>query len=63
MRERLKGRRRKAVLQEKGGANILEGAGLQDLIVQTGLKDCRLISDMEQEGGTWIEMKKTSINY
>jgi SAM-dependent methyltransferase len=57
MRQRLRGKRRRA-LEEKGKARFLDGDGFRQLLEQTGLADCRLVSDVDQEAGTWIEMRK-----
>jgi ubiquinone/menaquinone biosynthesis C-methylase UbiE len=57
MRKRLKGKRRKA-LQEQGETGFLDGAGLKELLIKTGLNGCRLVSDVDEEAGTWIEMRK-----
>ena len=60
MRRRLKGKgRRKAT--EKGKARFLDGDGIREIIRQTGLTDCRQVSDIEGEAGTWIEMHKSTM--
>jgi ubiquinone/menaquinone biosynthesis C-methylase UbiE len=60
MRQRLKGKRRREAA-EQGKARFLNGDGMQELIKQTGLAGCRLVSDVEEEAGTWIEIRKPSI--
>jgi len=57
MRERLKGKRRKAA-QKHGNARFLKGSELQELVDKAGLKGCRILSDVEGEEGSWIEMRK-----
>jgi ubiquinone/menaquinone biosynthesis C-methylase UbiE len=57
MRERLKGRRR--IIQEKHkDVKFLDEDGLRELISETGLAGCRIVSDGEEGAGTWIEMRK-----
>ena len=57
MRRRLRGKRRRAV-EEKGKTNFLDADGLRELLDKTGLAGCRLVSDVDEEAGTWIEMRK-----
>jgi SAM-dependent methyltransferase len=60
MRRRLKGKSRRNAA-EKGKARFLDGDGMKDLIIHTGLTGCRQVSDVEGEGGTWIEMRKPPV--
>lgn len=57
MRKRLRGKGRRA-MQKKGETGFLDGQGIRDLVKQTGLPKCRIISDVEGENGTWIEIQK-----
>jgi len=61
MRQRLKGKTRRAQ-QKKGETGFLDGAGLNRLISAAGLSGCRVVSDVEGEDGTWIEMKKPGLS-
>ncbi len=57
MRERLKGRRR--IIQEKHkDVKFLDADGLKELLRESGLENCRIVSDGEDGAGTWIEMRK-----
>lgn len=57
MRRRLKGKRRKSAGKHQN-ANFLAGGKLLSLIHATGLKGCRVVSDTNEEDGTWIEIRK-----
>lgn len=57
MRDRLKGIRRE-MMKKHTKVNFLKGGQLQELLNETGLNGCRLISDIEGEAETWIEMRK-----
>jgi ubiquinone/menaquinone biosynthesis C-methylase UbiE len=57
MRKRLKGMGRKA-FKNDNKARFLDGAGMRNLLEKTGLKDCRIVSDVEGKDGSWIEMHK-----
>jgi ubiquinone/menaquinone biosynthesis C-methylase UbiE len=57
MRERLKGRRR--LIQEKHkDVKFLDESGLRELIKESALPGCRIVSDGEEGAGTWIEIRK-----
>jgi ubiquinone/menaquinone biosynthesis C-methylase UbiE len=57
MRERLKGRRR--IIQEKNkDVKFLDENGLKELLDESGLAGCRVVSDGEEGAGTWIEIRK-----
>jgi len=57
MRKRLKGKGRQK-LEKQGKGIFLKGAGLKALLGKTGLDEGRVISDVEGEEETWIEMRK-----
>ena len=57
MRKQLKGKGRKK-MQKKGKGNFLSGAGLKALVKETKLDGCKVMSDVDGEDETWIEMKK-----
>lgn len=57
MRKRLKGRRREE-LEKKGHKGFLKGAELEELVRKTGIANCCLLSDAENEPGHWIEITK-----
>jgi hypothetical protein len=57
MRDRLKGKRR-AMIKKHGDARFLKGDQLRQLLDETGLGGCRLVSDAEGEPATWVEMLK-----
>ena len=57
MRERLKGRRR--MIQEKHkDVKFLDENGLRELIKESALPGCSIVSDGEEGAGTWIEIRK-----
>lgn len=58
MRKRLKSMGRKAVKKSGAAACFLEGDGLEDLVHQAGLTGCRLVTDAEDQPGSWIEVRK-----
>ncbi|HHX86896.1 MAG TPA: class I SAM-dependent methyltransferase [Firmicutes bacterium] len=58
MRKRLKGKGRKKQLEKGGKGVFLKGAELEELVRKTGILNYRLISDLENEPESWIEIKK-----
>ncbi|GAB6906158.1 Methyltransferase [Desulfosarcina cetonica] len=58
MRKRLKGLGRK-MMEKHGGAKFLKGAELGQLLGETGLNGCRLVTDVNDQPATWIEMHKS----
>jgi ubiquinone/menaquinone biosynthesis C-methylase UbiE len=57
MRERLKGKRRKA-REEQGQSKFLDESELIDLLKKCGISNYRIIRDVEDEPGSWMEVKK-----
>jgi hypothetical protein len=45
-------------MEKKGHKGFLRGVELEELVRKTGIVNYRLISDVEDEPGHWIEIKK-----
>lgn len=57
VRERLQGKGRQKLIA-KGEKGFLSGDKLQELVDKTGIDNCKLISDVENNPATWVEIRK-----